>query len=216
MKKIDSDALGVLNKALGLTGSGSPITELADGIVDQALDVVPAIRRGRTQAGSEGIYTAIMQNVHPGADVLTTQVDPYEVGATARIAPYPDPMPAQFDIWLLSAAMRRVSGAGSLNGGTLSLQYGSAQQGWGIDDSDVAVVESAPVHLAFWDALGSVGITFGILNGARGPFARLGIRLPRSVNGNLIYRTESSAAATFQCQLQLGVFPTSLGQDGLV
>ncbi len=34
MKKIDSDALGVLNKALGLSGVGSRVTELADGVGD--------------------------------------------------------------------------------------------------------------------------------------------------------------------------------------
>ena len=74
MKRIDSDALGILTKALGLTGAGSQLTELADGVVDQALDVVPIVRRGRVIGASEGLFTAIMRNVHTDAETLTTGI----------------------------------------------------------------------------------------------------------------------------------------------
>jgi len=214
LKKIDSDALGILTKALGLTGAGSPITELTDGVVDQSLDVVPIIRRGRTQEPSSGIYTAIMQNIHAVADTETTQVNPYAVG-TGVIPPYPDPLPPQFDLWLLSATVRRQSGAATVQA-SLHIQYGSRQQGWGVTDAGVAVVESAPVPIAYWDALVSTQTTFALLNGANGPYAHRGIRIPRAPNLTLEFTTVASAAATFNCELVLGVFPVSLGQDGIV
>jgi len=213
-KKIDSDALGILTKALGLTGAGSPITELEDGVVDQVLDVVPIVRRGRTQEPSSGIYTAIMQNVHGGATTLTTQVNPYAVG-TGVIPPYPDPLPPQFDLWILSATVRRQSGAATVQA-SLHIQYGTRQQGWGVDDSGVAVAGSAPVPIAYWDALVSTQTTFALLNGANGPYAHRGIRVPRAPNLNLEFTTVASAVGTFNCELVLGVFPVSLGQDGIV
>jgi len=212
LKKIDSDALGILTKALGLTGAGSPITELTDGVVDQALDVVPIIRRGRTQEPSSGIYTAIMQNIHAVADTETTQVDPYNVG-TGVIPPYPDPLPPQFDLWLLSATVRRQSGAATVQA-SLHIQYGTRQQGWGVDDAGVAVVGSAPVPVGYWDALVSTQTTFALLNGANGPNQNIMRRIPRAPNLTIEFTTVASAAATFNCELVLGVFPVSLGQDG--
>lgn len=214
-KKIDSDALGVLNKSLGLTGAGSPTTELADGVVDQVLSVGEVVRRGRTQAGSEGIYTAIMQNVHTDAETITTIVNPFDV-AVGVIPPYPDPLPVQFDLWLLTACVRKPSGTGTMTA-ALSLQYASMQQGWGVDDSGVAVVESAPHTLAYWDLLISLGTTFGIdSRGVHGALAHIGVRIPRNVNAALRFISVSSATATFNMQLVFGVFPVALGQDGLV
>lgn len=211
MKRVDSDALGIVTKALGLTGRGAAITEFLDAQLDQTLDVLPLVRRGRTQAGTEGIFTGVLQNVHGAANSLTTSVNPYNI-ATGRIAPYPDPVPAQFDIWLLAAVVRQNSGTGTLSA---VLDFQSNVQGWGVDDSGVAVVATLTQPLAFWDAVAVEGITFGLRNGARGPYARLGIRLPRFGDPVLTFRSTSSAVATFSCQVVLGVFPVSLGQDGL-
>ena len=213
-KRVDSDALGILNKSLGLTGAGSPVTELQDGVVDQVLEVGPIVRRGRTQEPSSGIYTAVMQNVHSAATTITTQVDPYAVGVGV-IPPYPDPLPPQFDLWLLSATVRRQSGAATVQA-SLHIQYGTRQQGWGVDDSGVAVAVSAPVPIAYWDALVSTQTTFALLNGANGPYAHRGIRIPRAPNLTLEFTTVSSATGTFNGELVLGVFPVALGQDGIV
>jgi len=213
-KKIDSDALGVVNKSLGLTGAGSSITELADGIVDQILSVNEIARRGRTQAGSEGIYIGLMQCVNTDAETTTVLVFPYNVGAGV-IAPYPDPMPAQFDIWLLAASVRRQSGGGTIEA-ELSLQYGSTQQGWGVDDSGAAIVQSDPTALAFWSSVNTVQTAFAVLQGSNGPWWRGGIRIPRSTNAALRFSAETSLTSTWNCSLVLGVFPVALGQDGLV
>jgi len=219
MKKIDSDALGDLTKALGLTGRGAPVTELTDGIVDQALEVGPIIRRGRTLAGSQGIFTAILQNEHTDAETISNSIDPYKVPAAIAIPPYPpSPMPAQFDVWLLRAAVRRVSGSSTLRA-VLQYQYPPSNQGWGVTDSGVAVVSNPVYNLAYWDAVIQVGTgnNFGGLALAEQPLAQMRpFRLPRNVDGPLIFISISSLTSVFQCQLVLGVFPIALGQDGIV
>jgi len=214
MKKIDSDALGVLNKSLGLTGAGSPITELTDGIVDQSLDIVPAVRRGRTLAGSGGIFTAILKNTHAGADTQLSQAFPYEVVPADVRAPYPTPMPAQFDIWLLSAAVRQTDGASTVSAG-LFILYPTAQIGWGEDEAGAPVVADALMNVAFWDSGRGVGaLSIAIAGGSGQGLMVINTRLPRSPNLQLQFRSTSSAITTFHCDIILGVFPIALGQDG--
>ncbi len=218
MKKINSQALGILQKALGLSGRGSQDTELTDGVVDQFIAINELARRGNTLSPSAGIFTAILSNEHTDAETITTAIDPYNVGTTAAIPPYPPNMPDLFDIWLLSVGVRRQSGTGTLTA-VLHWQYGSDQQGFGIDDSGVNVTQSAPVALAYWTGVGALNTTFGILAAGGGtgqPTAFLGMRLPRSRNGSLEFTSTSSLTSTYNAQLTLGVFPVSLGQDGLV
>ena len=214
VKQIDSDALGEVTLALGLSGAGSPITELTDGVVDQTLSVGEIIRRSRTQAGTVGIYTPTMRTVHTDAEVLSVTVNPYNVGATAVVAPYPNPMPRQFEVWLLGASMRIASGSGGINA-TLSLTNGTRQQGWGVDDSGAQILVSQAIRLAFWNAIGTAGTAFGILAVNRGPHQKIGLRIPRPFS-NLVFTASSALTTTLDCQLILGVFPIALGQDVLV
>ena len=215
MKRVDSDALGTINKALGLTGAGSALTELHDGVLDQVFEVSASVRRGRTQAATDGVYTAIMQTVHGAADSQVTDQRPYDLIA-GGIAPYPNPMPPQFDIWLLGAELNRVSGTGTVEA-TLAMRYGTPKMGWAIDEAQAAVTPSNPEFvIAFWDALAVEGTTFGILHGSNGPYARFGYRLPRDVGSDLVFRSTASAIATYNCNIVLGVFPVGLGQDALV
>ncbi len=214
MKKIDSQALGVLNKSLGLTGAGSPVTELTDGIVDQTVDVVPAVRRGLTLAGSGGIFTATLRNIHVGATSELSQAFPYEVVPADVRAPYPTPMPAQFDIWLLSATLRQTAGGSTLSGGLLIL-YPTAQMGWGEDSAGAPVVADALMPVAFWDTVRGTGtVSIGITGGGGVAYNAINTRLPRSPLLQLQFRTSSSANTTFHCDMVLGVFPVALGQDG--
>jgi len=217
MKKIDSDALGTITRSLGLSGRGAQITELTDGIVDQALSVNELVRRGRTLAASEGIFTAVMRNEHTDAQVLATTVPPYQPPAGLTRAPYPSPVPKQFDVWLLSATLRQASGGGTL-AAVLYIDYAGPQQGWGVTDSGGGIVSAERIPLAFWDALATVSNEFGVLN-QLGTQAKIGLRIPRPMNlgdTNLVFVSSSSLTATFDCQLVLGVFPTGLGQDGIV
>lgn len=213
-KKIDSDALEDVNLALGLTGAGAPITELTDGVVDQVLEVGQLARRGRTQTATSGLYFPTMRNVHGAADNEETIVNVYNVGTVAVVPPYPNPMPRQFDVWLLGASIRLASGGGTI-AATLSLRVGTRSEGWGIDDSGTQILVSQDIRLAYWNSLATVnGSTFANL-ADQYPHARIGLRIPR-FGSDLRFGTTSSAVATFDCQLILGVFPAALGQDGLV
>jgi len=214
-KKIDSDALGVLNKSLGLSGAGSPVTELMDGVVDQVLSVNEVARRGRTQAATQGIYTAVFENVHSAGDSERSSVNIYDIGLGV-IPPWPDPMPIQFDIWLLGATAIRLSGSGTVLA-NLGIIYGAAQQGWGRTDTGVGIVANFEHVVANWDSVLQIEtLVFLRLEDAGGISSQPGIRLPRSPDTILTFASVSSAAATYRCQVVLGVFPASLGQDGLI
>ena len=215
MKRVDSDALGELTRSLGLTGAGSPITELTDGVVDQVVSVNEIVRRSRTQARSQGIYTAIMRNNHLVANSQTTTVTPFDL-ILGAIAPYPNPIPAQFDLWLLAATVMRSGGASTTIGATLSLQYDPTQLGWGVDQAGAAVVASNIHTLAFWNVLITSGTTFANLGGSQQPQAIIRQRLPRNIDTTLRFTSSSNDAAVFDCSLLLGLFPICLGQDGIV
>jgi len=211
MKTVDSDALGVVNRALGLSGAGAQRTEFMDGVVDQTIDVAALIRRGRTQGATEGIYTAIMRVINTAANNISTTVDPYAVGTTGLIAPYPNPMPMNFDVWLLGASVDRVSGTGTMSL-ALRIDFLASQQGWGIDDQGVAVAVASTQVMAFWDTPFTAGTIFGLLDQG-GTFMKIGTRIPRGAV--LTFHSLSSATSTYDCQVLLGVFPTALGQDGI-
>jgi len=211
MKRLDSDALVYLNAALGITGRGAQVTELLDGQVEQTFDIARAARRGLTPAATEGIFTALMQNVHTDAETLVTLVNPFDV-TTGRISPYPGPVPRGFDLWILNANLIQVSGAGTVSA-ALFLVPGQPQLGWGIDDSGVAVVTTPILILAHWDAVVTETFEFGLEDG-KVPTILRGMRLPR--NSVLRFSSTSSLTATFRCDLILGLFPATLGQDVIV
>ena len=212
---IDSDALGILTKSMGLEGRGAQETELNDGVVDQMLNVVPIVRRGRTQAGKEGIYSATMRTNHTGAVTVTNTVEPYAVGTVAVVPPYPNPVGPQFDIWLLEASVRQVSGTGGVDA-TLSVRY-PGQQGWGINETGLTQILVAQAHrLAHWNAVVTVGTNFAVLAGSLQPTAKIGLRLARGGATELIFIVLSTATSAWDCQLTLGVFPVALGQDAIV
>jgi len=212
MKKINSAALESMNKALGLSGTGSPVTELTDAIVDQVIEVGPIVRRSLTQAQTGGIYSAQIRNIHTAAESLTGSVTPY-LGGTSAKAPYPSPMPAAFDVWLLGAAVTQVSGTGTLSA-ALSVQYPTSVMGL---TNKGGALTTTVMNTAHWDTVVVENTTFGVSTGELGvPFRKIGLRLPRATGTLIIFGSTSSAAATFDCFMTLGVFPTALGQDVLV
>lgn len=211
MKSIESDALSVVNLSLRLSGPDALTTEFEDGRLIQTLDINKQARRGGTQAATSGFYTGVFRNIHSGAGDLSSSIAPYVTPVGAR-APYPSPMGKEFEVWLIGAVVRQQAGTGTL-AAVLSVAFGAAAQGWGIDDSGVAVATTMRHPIAFWDALTTVVIEFGLLNGARGPYSKIGLRLPRHDDTLIHFDTTASAAATFECQMILGVFPISLGQD---
>ena len=219
-KVIDSQALEPVNKALGLAGSGDSQTELTDGIVDQVLDVRSIVRRGRTVAGTEGVFRCVLQTTHAGSDQQAIGLNPYNPNATSApnvvVAPYPDPVPDSFEIWLLGASVVRLSGGGTLTAG---LRLNNIQQGWGIDELGDAVVSSENVIVAFWNAIQATTTQTFATTQVREPWKRLAMRIPRhgaTPSGPLInFFSFVTAAAVIQCVMLIGVFPVALGQDAL-
>jgi len=214
VKRIDSDALGFFTKALGLGGSGSPQTELNDGIVDQSLDVVPLIRRGRTLAQSDGLFTAIISNIHTDAETITTSINPFAPGALA-IPPFPGVIPPLFDLWLLSTTLRRQSGGGTLIA-TLSWQPGARNQAWGVNDSGTQVVQQDRQAIAYWDSVNGANLIFGFQANVQ-ILHKIGMRLARGTAafpGALTFSSVSSLTSTYNASINFGLFPVTLGQDG--
>jgi len=210
MKKVDSQALGVINEALGLTGSGAPITEFLDGQLDQVFDVNASVRRGRTFAGTTGLFQGLMRNIHTDAETLLSQVVPYDL-AVGAVAPFPVPIPRTFDLWLLSVAVRQASGGGTL-GAVLSIDYPDDALAFGVDDSAAAVVSSLASGLCHWDAIVAQGGNFGGNSLTLEQRYYPNMRLRRGVTLN--FSSTSSLTATFDCLMLLGMFPVALGQDG--
>ncbi len=216
MKLVDTDALGVVNRALGVTGRGAQETELTDGILNQNLDVNPMVRRGRTLEPSEGIFYGVFQTVHLGGGNLNALINPYRPEIALRVAPYPAVVPAQFDVWLLYATVTRVSGSGTI-GAVLDVKYDGQTQGWGVNNSTVKVT-AVPRHpLAFWDNIITGGSNPLVgLAGSEQPLARLGYRFPRIGTPDLNFATTASAISTWQCTVVMGLFPVSMGQDAMI
>lgn len=198
-----------MNRALGLTGAGAPITEMQDGHLEQVIDVAPIVRRGRTITVTGGIFTGILQNVHGAANTVTSQETPFDI-AVGRISPFPTPLPRGFDLWLLAASVRRVSGTGAVSG-LLSMDPLGASQAFGINSAGVAVVAQSRFFLVAWEQLQSMPSDDVGLDFTGQSYVKIGTRLLRGCN--LLFTTTSAAATTLRCELLLGLFPIALGQD---
>jgi len=213
VKQVDSDALGVVNRALGLSGRGDDKTELTDGILEQAVDVAPMIRRGRTIQPSEGIFYGVLRNIHTATGLLTSNIFPWAVDDQA-VPPYPRRVPVQFDLWLLYATLIRTSGAGTTSA-SLSMRVSGLSQGWGIDNLGAKVVTLQPTPLLHWTFNVLLGDLFATLSASTQPLQKIGIRMPRVGSPSLQFKDNSSEAATWECQVMMGLFPVSMGQDAI-
>lgn len=215
MQRVDSDALSVVGDALGLAGTGQPVTELTDGMLEQVVDVGPLIRRGRTPSRSQGIFTGLIEHDHPGVGSLATTITPYQLAQTGLIPPFPSPIPRFFDLWLLSAHLLRTGGAATVTAAVF-IDYADAQQAFGVDNAAAAVVGPNLGPLAFWDTLVTQNITFGQDSVTGNLTWPLGIRLSRQNDTALIASSTASAAGVFHFHFVLGLFATGLGQDAVV
>lgn len=215
MIAIRTNTLDLVNRGLGISGRGAPETTFADEELLQTVDVGPLIRLSRTPAESGGIFYAIIRHVHGAAGDLETGVAPYDLETPGAIGAYADPMTRGFDVWLISACVRRVSGAGTLTVAQLGVSYFSGTQGWGVDDSGVAVVVADIQALATWETLISTPPrAYGLLSGGNGTMVYPKLRLQRNPSTRIQFiSTVAAAAATLDLQLVLGVFPEGLGQD---
>ncbi len=216
MKRVDSDALEAVNRAMGLTGRGAQLTEFLDGQVNQVLDVASSVRRGRTQGTQRGLFPGLLRNIHGGATVVTTSINLY-APVLGRVGLWPSnaELAAFFDIWLLYAQVQQLSGAGTFDG-ILAVNPLDSSQGIGIDQAGNQILGAPAQVLAHWDTIVVVAggtVDYGIQESGE-PMAKIGIRLSRT--DSLQWVSTSSDIATFDCLLGLAVFPVGLDQDALV
>jgi len=214
MKRVTSDALGIVNRSLGLAGADSSgATEFLDSVVFQGVDLSQLIRRGRTLAGSTGLFLAVNEHIHAGAGVLNNDVFPY-AQAVGRQEPWPNPVPMHFDVWYLGASLNiDTAGAGTLTAAKINLNIQAPAVAWAQDDMDAATtISEQRVPLASWNAEETAGgERYGV--GFLGAFEQKVIRIRRGTE--IEFRsTVAGAALTVIFQVYLGLFPNGLGQDG--
>lgn len=223
MKQLDSNALGFVDRALGLAGAGSQQTELEDGLVAQTLDVRNLVARSRSPI-RHGQKWAVLQNVHVGTTDQVSAIDPYFQG-TIPIAPYlevwnwPVPVPVGFDIWYLGSTCRVVTGTGFTEGyfGMVGGMVGPNPAGaFGYTHSGTGITNAAIRYpLQSWSGETVVAAqTFAnaISTGQQiYSTGQNGVRIPR--DATLEFRSRSSGNITVQVTALVGLFPQALGQD---
>ena len=190
-----------------------PATILEDASLTQVIDVRDTVRRSLTIAGSEGIFFGQLRHEHPGPGALANTIDPYAAGGNS-FPGYPTPTPRGYDIWLLGATVARDAGAGTLDGAFLSMSFlatATAFQRNNDGTSEAAGVVLMP--LARWDSLDTTtGLDAVGLTEDGESYVPIGHRIRRG--SRLQFDSDvAGAAADIQCNMLLGVFPITLGQD---
>lgn len=213
MKRITSDALVLLNRMLGLAGGSPGVTELDDGNVSQVLEISPVVRRSSSPAGSTGWFFGVMSNIHAGAGLIETTINPFNVGALQRNA-YPSRIPRNNDLWLYSACLlETVETGAALDAGVLYINPNVVRQGWGVDSVGTFVSGTDPMPLARWTSVdgGLAGRPPVGVGGDGSALIVINQRLVRDVD--LLLRTDATAAGAFRCYMTFGLFTEGLGQD---
>lgn len=181
--------------------------------VSLTFPIVPDIaRRSLSSQPTGGWFQGVLENVHSSADDELSSIDPYLAAADA-VPPYPTAISNDFDVWILSIALRRSSGSGGLTGALISINPGPFQQCWGRDDSGAPVVATPPINLAFFDSINedtAVSTDPGVTV-AGDTIVHANMRIARGTT--ILFNSTSAAAAEFQALFIIGLFPAGLGQD---
>lgn len=203
-RQLDSGALTELARILQLGRGGEQTTSLDDGNVSQVLDINQIIRRSLTFANTSGLFFFTFENVHPGADIQATNVNPYAV--TAGVNGFPTIVPPGFDVWLLYCSARRTAGAGGPSSGIPELSQQSTFRGKGPQ------LGTSLMALGRWNAVeGTSGQSY-FVTPQNDTLIRPMLRMRRGAT--LTFRTTSTAAATFEMFAAVVALPAGLGQDG--
>jgi hypothetical protein len=214
MRLLKSQALGILNKAIGLSG-GSGVggeTQLDDDNVSQVLATNDIIRRSLTLAGSDGIFLAITQNTHgAGSSTQTSQIEVNRPQGLAH-APYPAIIPDGLEVWVLGVCGFLVSGTSSnFTDCTCHIQMPSVSQGMSSNQSGAQLgAVSTNLPIAFFDNIQAGSFDAAQLEDG-GLYYPIKIRVRR---GSVIqFRSNATNAVVVQMNWLCGLFPIGLGQD---
>jgi len=226
---MNSQALALLDRILGLsgTGSGEQYTTLDDGNVQQVIEISEIARRSLTQAGTSGVFQVVMHATHTGASMTNMFLDPYNFGNSLTVSQdvnaWPVPVPRGLDVWLIGASFSTDGNGSRLDWGQLSLQSPSSHMALNIGQIDAGGETQSGndlgwTHLARWDTWDDDDMIYGVVNRelwvtADGrAYVPFNMRLRR---GQLLVAINDSSAGEVQTYLSLtlGLFPEGLGQD---
>jgi len=214
-KVIDSGALTLLNRILGLAGTGgAQRTELEDGLVSQTLDIGRIASRSLALSGTQGLFEVFFLNTHgAGATSKVSSIDPYAPGSLAW-DPFPGTVPAGFDLWLLGASANYQSGtAGNFSSAALHLLGTEQQFAMGVDDTGAALSGALVSNraVALWDSHQAFGNKDPLINEAGQSWMPIGLRLRPGVT--LAFSSKATNAVVVNCVLSIAYLPSGLGQD---
>jgi len=202
-----------LQKLIGIAPRPKPVI-LDDDTVSLTLPMVPDItRRSRSSLPTGGMFSAILRNDHAAGDDENSSIDPYNPGDSA-VAPYPATVDPGFDVWLLGLCGQMSSGSSDLlTAGFVELSVPAHMQGFGQEDDGSALALSPNYNIALFTGVDTTGPgNPPLLLAVSGqPWLTLNMRLARGQR--IVWATTSSAAADFDLQLLIGLFPEGLGQD---
>jgi len=206
-RNVDSSALELVNRQLGLLGGTQVSTELDENDLKQTFDVGSAVRRGRADVATGGWFYGILEMVHAGSGTLTAEIDPYSPGLGV-VGSYPLRVPNDFDVWIESYSIIQDSGVAAMSYGAARIAPAARAQGWGLDDSGAIEISPTIFGLGLFDSLDAQG--FGLTEGGE-QLVKLGVRVPRG--STLSARTTVDGVTTLHAVFMLGLFPIGMGSD---
>ena len=167
------------------------------------------VRRGLTLAGTEGLYSASLRNTHGGSQGnVTTIIDVYNLGVLA-LPPFPTEIPENMDFWITGLSAEVVSGTGFFGNAFFDLSVSALNNAFGTFSTNIA--------LAGWRAevtLGGPTLLVPETGTARGLYTPCRVRVPRNATLRFHTRNNGANSPVYQCNLLIGLFPSSMGQDG--
>ena len=207
---VDSQALQRVSKTLQLSTPGAQETLFIDERLEQVIDVAAMVRRGLTLAGTEGLYTANIRNTHSGSEGnVVTVIDPWRLGGISK-PPFPEVIPDNQDLWITGFNAQIVSGsAAEFDSAFFDLFVPATHQAFGTISTNIA--------LAGWNTVNTLAGTAFLFMQAGNVgeiFAQAHIRVPRNATLRFHSRNTGATSPVFQLNLLLGLFPSSMGQDG--
>lgn len=221
--EIDSEALVLLNKGLGIGGSGQKAgvggaaTTLEDDSVIQVIDITGSARQGLSPA--TGLFYYIMQITTSVANpnLTVTIADLYEaVDAAAgdlNLPPFPVKVSSNFDIWLLQASVFMATT--TFVDAALQMLTPQSATGYAIHNNDgtneVLPAGGHAFGIAMWDGQIVVGGSeFGTLGGEHA----IQMLNQRTVRGaGLKFRADNGGIGVTTLAILAALMPKAMGQD---
>jgi hypothetical protein len=221
VRPVDTDALRLVSPALGIGNPSTAVQPVTfdDANLQQVIDVLPLVRRGRVPVGSTGLFCFQLRTVHAAADSTQTfEVNPYtlvQTGGGTVGGLWPNPVPNDLDVWILRVSASLTSGASAnFVGGVLDMVMGPSINGF---VGGGPLITSSSVHrlATFDDTLDNVlpGTIYLTQAGSGLADLPMGFRLPRVTN--LRWRTRNTNATAIEATttILMGLFGAGLGQD---